>query len=272
MLSLAGLATAAAVLPLLWILGYVARQGASALSLDFFTHLPTPVGVPGGGILNAIVGSGLTVGLGLLMAAPVALLAAIYIAAHPNTALGLGLRFATDVVSGVPSIVMGIFAYTLIVLPQRHFSALAGGAALGFIMLPVILRTTEEMLRLVPSSLREGSLALGAPSWRTYLSVVVPAAGHGLLTGVMLAIARAAGEAAPMLFTAFGNPFLSADVNGPVATLPHTIFVYAVSPYDDWRAKAWATALVLIALVLALNATARLLVAWRARRLGTVTS
>jgi phosphate transport system permease protein len=270
MLVLAGVATAVAILPLLWILAYVVQQGASALNLDFFTHLPTPVGVPGGGIINAIVGSALTVGIGLAVAVPVALLSAIYVASHPNTALGLGLRFATDVISGVPSIVMGIFAYTLIVLWQRHFSALAGGIALGFIMLPIITRTTEEMLRLVPNSLREGSLALGAASWRTYLSVVVPAAGNGLLTGVMLAVARAAGEAAPMLFTAFGNPFMNADIEQPVATLPHTVFVYAISPYEDWRAKAWATALVLISLVLLLNVTARLLVWWRARRLGTV--
>jgi len=271
MLGLAGAATLLAIVPLVWILVYIVRQGAPALSLDFFTHLPTPVGVPGGGILNAIVGSALTVGIGLAVAAPVAVLAAIYVASHPNTAMGLGLRFATDVISGVPSIVMGIFAYTLIVLPQRHFSALAGGVALGFIMLPVITRTTEEMLRLVPTSLHEGSLALGATSWKTYLAVVLPAAGNGLLTGVMLAVARAAGEAAPMLFTAFGNPFLNTNVENPVATLPHTVFVYANSPYDDWRAKAWATALVLITLVLAFNVSARLLVWWRTRRLGTVT-
>jgi phosphate transport system permease protein len=272
MLSLASAATLVAIGPLVWILVYIARQGAPALNLDFFTHLPTPVGVPGGGILNAIVGSALTVGIGLAVAAPVGVLAAIYVAGHPNGALGLGLRFATDVISGVPSIVMGIFAYTLIVLPQRHFSALAGGVALGFIMLPVITRTTEEMLRLVPASLHEGSLALGASSWRTHLSVVLPAAGNGLLTGMMLAVSRAAGEAAPMLFTAFGNPFLNGNVENPVATLPHTVFVYAISPYEDWRAKAWATALVLITLVLALNVTARLLVWWRARRLGTVTA
>lgn len=270
MLVVAAGATALALIPLIWILAYVFRQGASAINLDFFTQLPTPVGVPGGGIINAIVGSGMTVGIGLLIAVPVAMLAAIYVASQPNTILGLGLRFATDVISGVPSIVMGIFAYTLIVLSQRHFSALAGGAALGFIMLPIITRTTEEMIRLVPNSLREGSLALGAPSWKTYLSVVLPAAGNGLLTGVMLAVARAAGEAAPILFTAFGNPFMNTDIEQPVATLPHTVFVYAISPYEDWRAKAWATALVLISLVLSLNVLARLLVWWRSRRLGTV--
>ena len=167
---------------------------------------------------------------------------------------------------------MGIFAYALVVLPQRHFSALAGGVVLAFIMLPIIVRSTEEMLRLVPHTLREASAALGAPEWRTFLTVVLPAAGNGILTGLLLAIARAAGEAAPMLFTAFGNPFMSTALDQPIATLPHTIFVYAISPYADWQAKAWATALVLIGLVLLLNVSARILGWWRARRLGSVTS
>lgn len=270
MLILCGLATVAAIAPLLWILGYVIRAGGAVLSLDFFTQLPTPVGVPGGGVINAIVGSAITVGLGLLVAAPVGVLAAFYVAFRPNTPLGLAVRFGTDVISGVPSIVMGIFAYTLIVLPQGHFSAFSGGMVLSFIMLPIIIRSTEEMLKLVPNTLREGSLALGAAEWKTFLSVILPAAGNGVLTGLMLAIARAAGEAAPMLFTAFGNPFLSYRLDQPIATLPHTIFVYATSPYADWRAKAWATALVLIALVLVLNVLARLIVWWRTRQLGSV--
>ncbi len=215
------------------------------------------------------MGSAITVGLGVLGAVPVGILAAMYVAARPNTPLALAVRFGTDVISGVPSIIMGIFAYTLIVVPQKHFSAFAGAAALSFIMLPIIIRTTEEMLKLVPVSLREAALALGAPEWRTSLSILLPAAASGILTGVMLAIARAAGEAAPMLFTAFGNPFLSARVDQPVATLPHTIFVYAVSPYEDWRAKARATALVLIGLVLALNVLARLYSWWRTRKLGS---
>ncbi len=185
------------------------------------------MGVPGGGVANAIVGSAITVGLGLLVAAPVGVLAAFFVAFRPNTPLGLAVRFGTDVIAGVPSIVMAIFAYALIVLPQRHFSAFSGGMVLSFIMLPIIIRSTEEMLKLVPNSLREGSLALGAAEWRTSLSVILPAAGNGVLTGMMLAIARAAGEAAPMLFTAFGNPFMSASLNQPVATLPHTIYVYA---------------------------------------------
>ncbi len=271
MLTLTGMFTLLTTLPLLWILGYVIKEGAPALSLDFFTKLPTPAGVPGGGIVNALVGTGITVGLGTLFAAPIGVLVAFFAVTYPNSPLTIATRFATDVIAGVPSIIMGIFAYTLIVLPQRHFSALSGGVVLSFIMLPVIIRTTEEMLKLVPGTLREGSLALGAPEWRTSLSVILPAAGNGVITGLMLAIARAAGEAAPMLFTAFGNPFMSTALDQPIATLPHMIFVYAISPYDDWHAKAWATALVLIMLVLTLNVLARLLTWWRARRLGSVT-
>jgi phosphate transport system permease protein len=269
MLGLTGLFTLIVVAPLLWILVYVVQQGLPALSPQFFTQLPTPVGVPGGGIVNALVGSLMTVGLGLLIAAPIGVLVGIYAAVFPNTALGTAVRFGTDVISGVPSIVMGIFAYTLIIIPQRHFSAFSGGVVLSFIMLPIIVRTTEEMIRLVPGTLREGSLALGATEWKTSFDVVLPAALNGLVTGIMLAVARAAGEAAPMLFTAFGNPFMNFDYTQPVATLPHMIFTYAISPYADWHAKAWATALVLIAIVLLLNILARLLVWWRTRRLGT---
>jgi phosphate transport system permease protein len=269
MLILTGVVTLLAIVPLVWIVAYVLQQGAPALSLSFFTELPTPAGVPGGGLMNALVGSAITVGLGALIATPIGGLASIYLAAHPNTPMGLLGRFATDVLAGVPAIVMGLFAYALIVLPQRHFSALAGGVVLAFIMLPIITRTTEEMLKLTPSALREGSLALGAPEWRTSLSVLLPAAANGIITGLMLAVARAAGEAAPMLFTAFGNPFLTTELDQPIATLPHTIFVYAISPYPDWHAKAWATALVLIGLVLGLNVLARLVVWWRTRHLGS---
>src|SRR5581483_6690053 len=183
----------------LWILGYVFSQGWPAINLQFFTELPTPVGVPGGGIANALVGSLMTVGLGLLIAAPIGILAGLYAAAHPESILGLIVRFGTDVISGVPSIVMGIFAYTIIVLPQKHFSAFSGGVVLAFIMLPIIVRTTEEMLKLVPATLREASVALGAAEWKTAFSVILPTAFNGVLTGLMLAIARAAGEAAPML-------------------------------------------------------------------------
>jgi phosphate transport system permease protein len=272
MLALAGGAALVAVIPLVWILGYVFVTAVPALSVGFLTSLPTPVGIPGGGIANAIAGSAITVGIGLLIAAPVGLLVAVFLASHRGVVLGTAVRLATDTLAGVPSIVMGIFAYSIVVLPQGHFSALAGGVVLAFIMLPIIIRSTEEMLKLVPSSLHEGSLALGAAEWRTWWRVLLPAAGSGILTGIMLAIARAGGEAAPMLFTAFGNPFFSTSLDEPVATLPHTIYTYAISPYADWRAKAWATALVLIVLVLALNVVARGLAGWRTRRLGTVMS
>jgi phosphate transport system permease protein len=199
----------------------------------------------------------------------VGVLAAFYLLSSQTKPFGQVVRFATDVIAGVPSIVMGIFAYTLIVLPQGHFSALAGGVVLAFIMLPIIVRTTEEMLKLVPNSLREGSLALGATEWRSSFSIILPAAFNGVLTGLMLAIARGAGEAAPLLFSAFGNPFMSVSLNEPIATLPQTIFVYAISPYKDWQAKAWATALVLIVLVFSLNILSRVIVWWRTRQLGS---
>ncbi len=269
MLGFCMLATLLVIAPLIWIIAYVIQQGLPAINWSFFTQLPTPVGVPGGGIANALVGSAMTVGLGLLFAIPIGTLAGFYAATHPDNGLGVALRFSADVISGVPSIVMGIFAYTIIVLPQRHFSAFSGGVVLAFIMLPTLTRTTEEMIRMVPKSLREGSLALGAAEWKTSLSIILPAAFNGILTGIMLAIARAAGEAAPMLFTAFGNPFLNLDYRQPVATLPHTIFVYAIAPYEDWHAKAWATALVLISLVLLLNIFARLITWWRVRHIGT---
>jgi len=267
MLGLTGLATVAAVVPLFWLLIYVIQEGGRFLNVDFFTRLPTPVGVPGGGVANAILGSAILVGLASLFAVPPGILAAIYAAARPNTPLGTTLRFCTDVLSGVPSIVVGIFAYTIIVLQQRHFSALAGGVALAVIMLPTIIRTTEEMLKLVPRHLREASLALGAPEWKTTLQVMLPAALNGVVTGIMLGVARVAGEAAPLTLTAFGNPFFSTDINQPIAALPHTIFVYAIAPYKDWHDKAWTTALVLIILVLGLNVAARLIILWRQRQL-----
>ncbi len=268
MLGLTGLATILAVIPLIWIIVYVTREGGRFLSLGFFTKLPTPVGVPGGGVANAIVGSAILVAIACAISIPPGILAAIYAAARPNTWLGVGLRFATDVLSGVPSVVVGIFAYTILVLPFKHFSALSGGAALAIIMLPTVIRTTEEMLKLVSASLREASLALGAPEWKTSLSVMLPAALEGVVTGIMLGIARVAGEAAPLMLTAFGNPFMSTDIGQPIAALPQTIFVYAVAPYKDWHDKAWTTALVLMILVLGLNIIARLIIAWRRRKLG----
>lgn len=245
MIGLTGVSTLLGIIALVAVLGYVAINGFSALSVDFFTQLPSPVGVPGGGIGNAIVGSFIVVGLACLFALPVGLGTGVYLSEFGDNRFGDLIRYLADLLSGIPSIVMGIFAYGLIVARFGHFSALSAGFALGVMMLPVVSRTTEEMLRLVPNYLREGGLALGVPRWRVIVSVVLPTAGSGVLTGVVLAIARVAGETAPLLFTAFGNPFWSVDVNQPIATIPHSLFTYAISPYDDWRTKAWGAALVL---------------------------
>jgi phosphate transport system permease protein len=268
MLGLTGLAAFLALVPLVWIIVYVAREGGRFLSPSFFTELPTPVGVPGGGLLNALVGSAIVVGISCVLAIPVSIIAAFYVAEHTNTFLGNAVRFGSEVLAGVPSIVMGIFAYTIVVLPQRHFSALSGGVSLAIIMIPIVLTTTIEMLKLVPRNWHEGSLALGAPEWRTSLQVLLPATLNGVLTGIMLGIARVAGEAAPMIFTAFGNPYLTTDVNQPMATLAHTIYIYGISPYKDYHDKAWTTSLVLITLVLGLNVIARVVTTWRAHKLG----
>jgi len=257
MISVAALSAGLAVFALLAVLSYVALNGFSALNTNFFLRLPTPVGVPGGGIANAIVGSLIVVGLATLFAVPIGLGAGIYLSEFGDNRFGDAVRYLADVLAGVPSIVMGIFAYTLIVARQGHFSALSGGFALGVMMLPAITRTTEEMLRLVPTTLREGALALGLPRWRVVVSVVLPTATGGVITGVMLAVARVAGETAPLLFTAFGNPFWNLNINQPIATLPLTLFTYAISPYNDWRIKAWGTGLVLVALVLIASLLAR---------------
>jgi phosphate transport system permease protein len=242
---------------LLAVLGYVLLNGFSALNTDFFLRLPTPVGIPGGGVANAIVGSMIVIGLATLFAVPIGLGAGIYLSEFGDNWFGDLVRYLADVLSGVPSIVVGIFAYALIVSRQGYFSALSAGFALGVMMLPAITRTTEEMLRMVPTTLREGALALGVPRWRTTVSVVLPMGMSGVITGIVLAIARVAGETAPLLFTAFGNPFWNADITKPIATLPHTVFTYAISPYADWQAKAWGTALVLTGFVLCTSLLAR---------------
>jgi len=265
MLGITTLSAALAVLALAAVLGYVTINGISALSVDFFTKLPTPVGVPGGGIANAIVGSFVVIGLASLFALPIGLGAGIYLSEFGDGRFGDIVRYLADVLSGVPSIVMGIFAYALIVARQGHFSALSAGFALGVMMLPAISRTTEEMLRLVPASLREGGLALGLPRWRVMVSVVIPTAAGGVTTGIVLAIARVAGETAPLLFTAFGNPFWSLSITQPIATLPHTLFTYAISPYDDWHRKAWGAALVLAGFVFLASLLARRLGQQRAQ-------
>jgi phosphate transport system permease protein len=258
MSALTALAALGTILPLLLIFGFLVYQGASALNVDFFTRLPKPVGEAGGGMANAIVGSLILVGLASCLGLPLGILGGVYLAESRDRGGPWLIRFVADVLNGVPSIVIGIFAYTLVVLPMRRFSALAGGFALAVIMLPIVLRTTEEMLRLVPASLREAGLALGLAEWRVIVRVVLPTARAGILTGVMVAIARIAGETAPLLFTAFGNRFWHQGLDQPIAALPLQIFAYAIAPYDDWHRQAWAGALVLILLVFLVSLAARI--------------
>jgi phosphate transport system permease protein len=242
---------------LFFILGYLVWQGGRSLSWDFFTKLPTPVGEAGGGFANAIVGSAKLLALASLIGVPVGFIGGVYLAEFGGSTWSFVVRYMADLLNGVPSIVMGIFAYALIVLPMQHFSALAGGAALGIIMIPIAVRSTEEFLRAVPNNLREAALALGATKWRAVVTVVIPAAMRGIITGIMLGVARVAGETAPLLFTAFSNRFWSPGWNQPTASLPVMIYTYAISPYEDWHQQAWAGGLVLLALVLVTNVAAR---------------
>lgn len=257
MSALSFAAALAVICPLLLILGFLLYQGASAINLDLFIHLPKPVGEPGGGLANAIVGSLIMIGLACCMGLPIGILGGVYLAESRDPRLPWTVRFLADVLNGVPSIVFGIFAYTVAVLPMRRFSALAGGFALGVIMVPILLRTTEEMVRLVPNSLREAGLGLGLPQWKVTLRVVLPAARAGIITGVMVATARVAGETAPLLFTALGNRFWHQGLDQPMAALPLQIYAYAIAPYDDWHRQAWAGALVLITLVFVASLAAR---------------
>lgn len=251
------LATAAAVgstivvvAPLVAIFAYLVYKGASSLNLAFFTQTPKPVGEAGGGMANAIIGSGVLLAIASAIGVPIGIASGIYIAEFGRgTRLSNMVRFTADVLNGVPSIVMGIAIYSLIVLPQKHFSALAGGVALGIMMIPTITRTTEEMLLMVPRSVREAALGLGVPNWRSVLSITLRTASPGVITGCMLAFARVAGETAPLLFTALGNQYWSTSINEPIAALPLQIFVYAISPYEEWHRLAWGAALVLIALI-----------------------
>ena len=254
------------VCPLLLIFAFLLVKGASALNLDFFTHLPKPVGEPGGGVANAIVGSLILIGIAVCVGLPVGIAGGVYLAESRDRRLPWVVRFIADVLNGVPSIVVGIFAYTLVVLPMRRFSALAGGLALGFILIPIVLRTTEEMVRLVPNALREAGLGLGIQRWRVSMRIVLPAARAGILTGVMVAVARIAGETAPLLFTALGNRFWHQGLDQPIAALPLQIYAYAIAPYDDWHRQAWAGALVLITLVFLASLAAR--VATRGRTIA----
>jgi len=283
MLSLTGLATLLALAPLFWIIGYVLYKGGQSINLALFTQLPRPVGMAGGGVLHAIEGTLLLTLLSGLIALPPGLLAAFYAAYHPNTPLGVALRFGTDVLAGVPSIVIGIFGYALLVKPAGHYSALAGAVALAILMMPTIIRTTEEMIRLVPGNLREGSLALGAPEWKTALRVTLPAALNGIVTGFLLGMARAAGETAPLLFTALGNDRFEIGrmlrsgqslpvalwklIEQPVDSLPLTLYKYTQQPSAERINQSWAVAFVLLAIVLLANIAARLWVQARSAKL-----
>ena len=249
--------TLAVLTPLVLVLAFLARTGLSALNWDFFTQLPGAAGEPGGGMANAIAGTVVLVALAAVIGIPIGVLGGTFLSEYGNTRLSQTARFTADVMNGIPSIVIGLFAYVLIVLPMRHFSALAGGVALGVMLIPTVMRTTEEIVRLVPQSVREASLALGIPQWKTMLRVVLPTAAAGIVTGIMVGLARVAGETAPLLFTAFGNRFWNRDLLQPIAALPTQIFAYATSPFDDWHRQAWAGALVLVALVLLVNVAAR---------------
>jgi phosphate transport system permease protein len=260
MVALTCAAAALAIVPLVAILGYLLKEGAGALSLDFFTSMPKPVGEAGGGMANAILGTLLLIGIASSVGLPIGIGAGLYLAERGGTRLANVVRFLADVLNGLPSIVMGIFAWEFLVRPIGHFSALAGGAAIGAMMIPLVTRTTEEMVRTVPQSLREAALALGFPRWRTSLQIVLRTALGGIVTGVLVAVARVAGETAPLLFTAFGNQFFSTKLTQPIAALPLQVFVYAISPYDEWHAQAWAGALVLIGLVLVISVVSRFVV------------
>ena len=255
--ALCGLAVLLALVPLALVLFYVVTQGLTSLNWAFFSHLPAPVGEAGGGMANSIVGSLMVTGMGAVIAIPVGVIAGVYASEYRGTRLAAATRFAADTLNGVPSIVIGIFAYGIAVLPFQRFSAIAGSVALGIMMLPLVMRTTEELLLLVPPSLREGALALGATRARAVFTVIVPAALPGIVTGILLAIARVAGETAPLLFTSFNNAFFTSDPRQPISTLTVQVFTYANSAYADWHRQAWAGALVLVLMILSCSLLAR---------------
>lgn len=261
MLSVSGVATIAVISVLFFILGYLLWHGGRSLNLDFFTKLPKPAGESGGGMANAIVGSAKVLLLATLIGVPIGFLAGVYLAEYSGRTFAFLIRYTVDLLNGVPSIVVGIVAYALVVRPMGQFSALAGGVALGIMMIPIAVRTTEEFLRAVPTSLREGAMALGATKSKTIFTVVVPAAMSGLASGMMLNLARVAGETAPLLFTALGNMFWSRGWLKPIATLPVMIYNYAIAPEEDLHQQAWAAGFVLLGLVLLINITARWIIA-----------
>jgi phosphate transport system permease protein len=255
--SLCGLAVVLALIPLVLIFIYVIKQGFSSLNWDFFTKMPKPVGESGGGMANAMLGTLWLIGIAAIFAIPVGIIAGVYLSEYRGSRFASLVRFTADVLNGVPSIVIGIFAYGLAVLPVHRFSALAGGLALGFMMIPIITRTTEELLNLVPPTLREGALALGATRARAAFGVMVPAALPGIMTGILVALARIAGETAPLLFTSFNNRYFTTRLDQPIASLTVQVYTYAISPYDDWHRQAWAGALVLVTFVFIFSVLAR---------------
>ena len=250
-------ATAAVLIPLGLVFYHILKMGLSSLSLDFFTQIPKPTGEAGGGMANGMAGSAIMIGFASLIGLPIGIFGAVYLVEYGGSKLSTAIRFSADVLSGTPSIITGMVAYTLIVVPMKGFSALAGSVALAMIMIPIVLRTTEEQLKMVPGSLREASLALGVPLWRTSLKVTLRSALSGVLTGILLAIARVAGETAPLLFTALGNQFWGKSLAAPMAAIPLQIFNFAIAPYDDWHRLAWAGALVLVTVMFTLSLTAR---------------
>jgi len=252
-------ATVAVLVPLGMIFFHIMKMGASSINLDFFIHIPKPTGETGGGMANGMVGSALLIALASGIGIPVGVLGALYLVEFGGSQVSNAIRFAADVLSGVPSIITGMVAYTLLVVPMKGFSALAGAVALALIMIPIVLRTTEEQLKMVPGSLREASLALGVPLWRTSLKVTLRSATKGVMTGILLAIARIAGETAPLLFTALGNQFWGKKLTEPIAAMPLQIFNFAIAPYEDWHRLAWAGALVLVTIMFCLSLTARYL-------------
>jgi phosphate transport system permease protein len=259
MTTLTSVSAALAIIALILILGYIGVTGVKELNLGFLINEPQPVGEPDSGIANAIVGTLILIGIASAIGLPVGILAGLYLAEFSTNRFGTVLRFLIDTLTGVPSIVVGVFAWTVLVKPMGHFSALAGGASLAILMMPIVARTTEEMIRLVPHSMREAALALGAPVWRMSLGVVLRAAAGGVATGAMLAIARIAGETAPLLFTALSYNYMSMDVMSPVASLTYQIYYYAGSPYEQWHAMAWAATLVLVGMILAINVSVKVL-------------
>jgi phosphate transport system permease protein len=258
MFSLCLLSVLAALIPLFIILFYTISQGVSSINWDFFTKMPKPAGEAGGGMANALVGSGILIGLGCLIGLPIGILSGIYLSESKHSVFAGAVRFLAEVLNGIPSIGVGVFAYIVVVIPMHRFSALAGGFALGILMIPVVTRTTEEMLNLVPYSYREAALGLGISRWKTTLFIVLPTALKGIITAVLLSIARAAGETAPLLFTALGNRFWSTQLDQPIASLTVFIYDYSKAPFDDWNRQAWAAALVLIMVILFINIIFRL--------------